>query len=560
VNKILAKRLEELKISLAEEESIQISSQSLKEITAKRIGIDPSVIEDIKIIKKSLDLRHKHQPYFIYCLDIYIGDTKKTNKKLSRLETITPAPLINITSNSGGSKRLLYPPLIIGAGPAGLFAALILAENGYSPILLERGRHLPQRQHDVSEFWQSGRFCDNSNVQFGEGGAGAFSDGKLTFRGKDPFAKLVISRLIDFGADPAIAYWHRPHIGSDRLIKVVGNISAHITACGGSMVFSTRLDDIRGNDNLQEVSIAAAKHKSLPAEALVLAVGNGARDTYQMLYRRGLAVENKPFAVGLRICHSQNLINDVAYGGIVSMALPATDYRLTYQDKSRGRGVYSFCVCPGGYIINASGERDSIVTNGMSYAARDSNYINSAIVASVNAADFGQEPLAAMEWQRRLEQQAFKLAGGNYFIPVSSAEEFLAGSGGGIINQDLLKVKSAGTTSLNLRELLPEAISESIAAALKQWEKSIPGFILQGVLAGVETRTSAPVRILRGVNGQSLNMSGIFPAGEGAGYAGGIVSSAVDGMRTAQALMEKYQPAEANAVKEYQALVAEAVT
>lgn len=560
MNNVLIKRLEELKLSLAKEESILSGARSLKDIAAKSLSIDTSQIDDIKIIKKSLDLRHKHQPYFVYCLDIYITDTKKLNKKLSKLDTVTPGPLIKIKCNSGGGRRLLYPPLIIGAGPAGLFAALTLAENGYSPILLERGRHLPQRQLDVNDFWQSGHFRDDSNVQFGEGGAGAFSDGKLTFRGKDPQAKLVIERLIEFGADPAIAYWHRPHVGSDRLIKVVGNISASIATCGGSMIFSSRLDDISGNDTLREVSITAAKHFSLPVDALVLAIGNGARDTYRMLWQRGLAVENKPFAVGLRICHNQKLINEVAYGGIVSPALPATDYRLTYQDREHSRGVYSFCVCPGGYIINASGERDSVVVNGMSYADRDSNFINSAIVGTVNTSDFGQEPLAAMEWQRQLEQRAFKLSGGNYFIPVSSVEEFLACSGGSAIDRDLLKVKSVGIKPLNLWELLPEAVSGSIADALKSWEKLIPGFISQGVLAGVETRTSAPVRILRGQDGQSLNMSGVFPAGEGAGYAGGIVSSAVDGLKAAQALMEIYQPATANAVSDYQALVAKSIT
>jgi len=560
VNKTIVKRLEELKVSLAEEESILSASQSLNYIAAKSLGIDPSAIEDIKIIKKSLDLRHKHQPYFVYCLDIHITDKKYINKKLSKLKTITSEPILNIEGKSGNGRRLRYPPLIIGAGPAGLFAALILAENGYSPILLERGQHLSRRQLAVADFWHSGRFCDDSNVQFGEGGAGAFSDGKLTFRGKDPLAKLVINRLINFGADPAIAYWHRPHIGSDRLIEVVGNISANITACGGSMIFSARLDDISGNNSLQEVSISAAKHTSLPAEALVLAVGNGARDTYQMLCQHGLAIENKPFAVGLRICHRQKLINDVAYGGIVSPALSATDYRLTYQDQPGGRGVYSFCVCPGGYIINASGERDSVVVNGMSYAARDSNFINSAVVVTVGASDFGSEPLAAMEWQRKLEQRAFTLAGGSYFIPVSSGEEFLAGSGGGAINQELLKIKSVGTKAVNLRELLPESIADSIAAALKKWENSIPGFVSQGVLAGVETRTSAPLRILRGQDGQSLNMSGVFPAGEGAGYAGGIVSSAVDGLRAAQALMEIYQPAAADAVCDYKAIIAKAIT
>ncbi len=530
-------RLTGISLTLTEEAT---EETVLPQKIAKALQVPGAAIVAWRQIKKSVDARDPGRFAFIYTLEVELAAGFSPRAK-GRGVTLRPAPPEHPLSLPQGVEPLRLPPVVVGAGPAGLFAAWLLARQGYRPLVLEQGRPVEQRAVDVAAFWRQGSLLPYSNVQFGEGGAGAFSDGKLTHRGKDPWARLVFEEWVALGAPAEILSWYRPHLGSDRLLRLVARLRQKIIAWGGRFAFGCRVTDLGWQDG-HLTSFTLADQGRFPVEALILAPGNSARELYHLLQRRGLTLAAKPFAIGLRIEHPQTLIDRAQYGVQAGHPrLGAASYELTWRDTVGGRGIYSFCMCPGGYIVNGASEAGGVVTNGISYARRDSGRANSALVATVGPADFGgEDPLAGLNWQRRWEERAFAAGGGDYGLPVQRVRDFLQHRAGEVTDAGFQPC-SPGYADAELQDCLPEPVAASLAAALRHWERQIPGFCgEEAILAGVETRTSAPVRIVRGQDRQAVGQTGLYPAGEGAGYAGGIISSAVDGLRAAEALIARY--------------------
>jgi hypothetical protein len=427
-------------------------------------------------------------------------------------------------------------PVVVGAGPAGLFAALTLARFGARPLLLERGRAVGQRSRDVSAFWSSGALDPESNVQFGEGGAGTFSDGKLTTRIGDPLVGHVLDTFEDMAGLPGLSIDAKPHVGTDRLLRFCGKMRAELSELGAEIRFGARVDDLLA-DGGRVRAVRLASGEEIPCEALVLAVGHSARDTLRMLHGHGIAMAAKPFAVGFRVEHKQPLIDRIQYGDSAGHpALPPADYRLAATAPS-GRSVYSFCMCPGGRVIAASSEAGGLPINGMSANRRDSGFANSGIVASVGPEDFGVDggALAGLAFQERIEQAAFRAGGGGYGIPAANLMAFIHGRD---IPLTRTGAQAASVVPSDLRGILPAPIEDDLRAGLRKFGQSVRGFATEGAtLYAVESRTSAPVRFAR-ENYESITIKGLYPVGEGAGHAGGIVSSAVDGIRAALRILE----------------------
>ncbi len=440
-----------------------------------------------------------------------------------------------------GTEELRGDIFIAGFGPAGMFCALTLCEFGYKPIVLERGASMERRIRDVESYW-SGRALDTrSNVQFGEGGAGTFSDGKLTTRIGDPLCARVLDRLCMFGAPEEILLKAKPHIGTDRLRGVVTNLRNEIIRLGGEVRFLSPLEDISvQNGRVCSVTVNGGE---LPCGALVAAIGHSAHDTFEMLLKRGITLIPKPFSVGARIEHLQEDINRALYGKYAGHpALPPAEYQLSYHDKNN-RGVYTFCMCPGGYVVASESGNGAIVTNGMSRFARDGANANSAVLVSVAPEDFGQQPLAGVEFIHRLEQRAYEMTRGTGKAPAMLTREFI-GSGGGLSLGRVIPTYPRGVESADLRELFPDFVSEPLAEGLEYFDRRIRNFSdSDSVLTAIETRSSSPVRIPRGENGAAGIADNLYPCGEGAGYAGGIMSAAVDGIKTAIKIMERYRKA-----------------
>lgn len=430
-------------------------------------------------------------------------------------------------------------PVVVGAGPAGLFAALTLARYGARPLLLERGKAAGRRSREVSAFWSSGAFDPESNVQFGEGGAGTFSDGKLTTRIGDPLVGHVVSTFEEFAGLPGLSAEAKPHVGTDRLLRFCGKMRAELGELGGEVRFESRVDDILSEGGrIRAVRLASGEE--IPCESLVLAIGHSARDTLRMLRARGVAMSAKPFAVGFRVEHKQPLIDRIQYGEAAGHeALPPADYRLAAKAPS-GRAVYSFCMCPGGRVITASSEAGGLPINGMSANRRDSGFANSGIVAAVGPADFGEAGgdgvLSGLAFQERIERAAFSAGGGGYGVPAANLMSFLSGREVPLSRTGAL---APSVTPSDLRGILPQPVEDDLRAGLRRFGQSMRGFATEGAtLYAVESRTSAPVQFTR-ENFESTSLKGLYPVGEGAGHAGGIVSSAVDGIRAALRILEK---------------------
>ena len=524
------------------------SEQDLKKAVARTLRLSEKQPFSFEIIRQSVDARKKPDIFYVYTVDVTVsGDEKKILKKArNRSLSLSKRTLYHFPET--GKEPLPLPPVIVGTGPAGLFCGLMLARAGYRPVLLERGQAVEERQKAVEHFWQTGVLNPECNVQFGEGGAGTFSDGKLNTLVKDSAGRIrfVLETFVKHGADPDILYSYKPHVGTDVLAYAVKNIREEITGLGGKVLFGTKLTDLTLLENgnweltLQETSGGSEEQKRrfhMEARAVVLAIGHSARDTFHMLYEKGLAMEAKSFAVGLRIEHPQKLIDRAMYGEACRYQMPPAPYKVTHR-LADGRGVYSFCMCPGGYVVNASSEPGRLAVNGMSYRGRDGENANSAIVVTVSPEDYGgSHPLSGVEFQRRLEEKAFQEGGGK--IPLQRFADYCQGKSTtepGTVRPQM----KGGYRFANVRSILPETIAADIQEGIWAFGKQIPGFDHpDALLAGVESRTSSPVRIGRNTEFVS-NFPGIYPCGEGAGYAGGITSAAVDGIKVAEAVASKF--------------------
>lgn len=513
--------------------------EQIKTAIAKRLDLEYSAWSFIRIVRKSLDARRNRPPRFVYTVEIEVPDTTPITTGTVEGVTVASAPEL-VTPTTGSSA--LNPeqrPVVVGSGPAGLFAALKLAMQGIPVLLLERGGDVTGRVKAVNRFWEEGILDLTNNVQFGEGGAGTFSDGKLTSRAKNPLADWVKAILVEMGAPTAILTDAKPHIGTDNLRRVVVTLRKKLTDLGCEIRFHARMSGLILHRGRLEGMIVNDTEE-VRTRHLILAPGQSADDTYRMLWENGVVLEPKPFAMGLRVEHPQELINRIQYGPWwTDPLLPPAEYALTSQVPVADRGVYTFCMCPGGQVIGCSADEGRIVTNGMSDARRNGSFANSALVVTVRTGDFTTEthdPLAGLDFRKRWEEAAFVGGGKNYHAPAQGLQDFLAGREG------LLPQPTSfcpGVRPTVLRDVLPSFVVEAMQGGLRLFDKKMPGFICQeAVLIGVETRTSSPVRIKRGEDRQCLGVHGIYPCGEGAGYAGGIISSALDGIAAAKHLLE----------------------
>lgn len=490
----------------------------------KAYGISESKVKRWRIFKKSIDARNKADVHFVYTIDIDTDDARIVSR-LTKVDEIIFPKITNMRKSE-------YRPIIVGAGPAGLFAALVLAQNGVKPIVLEQGKSVDERLKDIQEFKSTGKLNVLSNVQFGEGGAGTFSDGKLNTGISSPFCRKVLEEFVNFGAPEQILYLSKPHLGTDNLVNIIRNMRNEIVKLGGEFCFNEKVTDFEFKENKLEAVICSRKIKT---DTVVLAIGHSSRETFEKLYNLGFNMEAKAFSVGARIEHKQALINESQYGNETKLKLPAAEYKLVYHGKDRS--LYTFCMCPGGVVVASSSEENTIVTNGMSYFARDGENANSALLVGVNPEDFkGDSPLRGMYFQKQLEEKAFEIGKGGYKAPAQNVVDFLERKCTTKFG-DVKPTYLPGVQMSDLHDILPKFVTDTMEDGIKYFDTKINGFARSGVLIGVETRSSSSVRILRDDSLQS-NIRGVYPCGEGAGYAGGIMSAAVDGIKCAIKILE----------------------
>ena len=588
-------RITEIKLPIEQADTLVHQDDHIKAALLKRLEIPATDLIGFTIFKRGVDARKSHAILYVYNLDVEVKNEAKILAKFKKDPHIKPAPdtsyhfvaiandKTNVQSksfengiaqeNQGGEARATQivqkvqqgasnetnaelprklhsqqqRPVVVGFGPAGIFAALILAQSGFNPIVLERGKEVRKRTKDTWGLWRKNTLNPESNVQFGEGGAGTFSDGKLYSQIKDPkhYGRKVIQEFVKAGAPPEIQYVSHPHIGTFRLVGMVEEMRNTIKSLGGEIRFESRVDDIhietnaKGESQVQGVTLQTGEF--IATNHLILAVGHSARDTFEMVHKKGIYVEAKPFSVGFRIEHPQSLIDRArygkSYGEDILNKLGAADYRLVHHAQN-GRSVYSFCMCPGGTVVAAASEPNRVVTNGMSQYSRNERNANAGIVVGITPeVDYPDHPLAGMEFQRKLESHAFVLGGGNYNAPGQLIGDFLANRPSTTFGE-VMPSYTPGVTLTNLDTALPEFAITAMREAIPAFAKQVPGFDLaDGVLTGIETRTSSPIRIKRDDDTlESINTKGLYPCGEGAGYAGGILSAGVDGIKVAEAV------------------------
>ena len=519
-----------IKIRLDDDESV-VFSRAKSIMKKEHISIDGFTFS---IYRRSIDARDKNNILLVYSV-------LAENESLIKVNSSVNIKILDDTDIviEYGIEKLKNSPIVVGMGPAGMFCALMLAENGYRPVIIDRGDDVFERTKALNDFILTGKLDLESNVQFGAGGAGTFSDGKLTTRINDERCDYVLSRFVEFGAPVEILTKAKPHIGTDVLVKVVNNILERIEELGGKVIYRCRMDDIK----FQGDSIIVSTTKGdLITSALVLAVGHSARDTYRMLLNKGFVIEPKPFSIGVRVEHLQSDIDKALYGDFAGhKKLGPGEYNLS--DTKNGRGVYTFCMCPGGEVVPATSQEFGVCVNGMSKFARDGKNANCAVNVSVNTEDYGNNPLNAIEFQEELEKRAFVAGGGDYFAPIQLMGDFLNDKVEHSPSRIIPTYANGSRTTLaNLNDVLPNYVSARLKEGFCIFDKKIKGFaVSDAVITGVETRTSAPIRIMRTEHLSAISNSCVYPCGEGAGYAGGIMSSAVDGIKVALEIMKKYK-------------------
>ena len=517
-------------ISLPPEHNIsQLSFEA-----AQALRISASKIRKLTIVRRSVDARKKPDVRIVYTVDVAVEGSEN---KILKQSGCKRASLANnkYYKVPKCEKTPTHRPVVVGFGPAGMFAGLVLAMAGLRPLILERGEDAVSRHEKVQEFWETGKLDPKSNVQFGEGGAGTFSDGKLNTGVNNPRIGWILEQFVKLGARENILFDAKPHVGTDVLLTVVQNLRQRIISLGGEVRFNAQVTGIN-QENGSLTGLIINHHESIPCDQAILAIGHSARDTFAYLQETGIPLEAKPFAMGVRIEHPQQLVDKAQYGAY-NPVLPPADYKLVKHLDNET--VYTFCMCPGGYVVAASSEEGGVVTNGMSYADREGENANSALLVTLNPKDFpSQDPLAGMHWQREIEKKAYSIGGGNYAAPAQTVGDFLEGRpsvGAGSVKPTY----RPGVTWCDLHDVLPAKITDALEEALPRLDGNLMGFAHpDSVLTAPETRSSSPVRILRDETRQSVGLRGLYPAGEGAGYAGGIMSAAIDGIQCAEALIE----------------------
>ena len=545
-------RITEIKLPLITSAETGHTDAEIRTALVKKLAINAADIISFSIFKRGVDARKSHAILFVYSLDVVVNGEAKLLAKLAKDPHVKPTPDTEYKFIARNNTLIKSRPVIVGFGPAGIFSALILAQSGFKPIVLERGKAVRERTKDTFNFWRKSKLNPESNVQFGEGGAGTFSDGKLWSQIKDPkhYGRKVLQEFVAAGAPPEILYVSHPHIGTFRLVGMVETMRKTIESLGGEIRFESRVDDIEiGVDSLGHKKVQAVVLTSgerIATNHLVLAVGHSARDTFEMIHKKNIFIEAKPFSIGFRIEHPQSLIDKARYGNSYSedilSKLGSAEYKLVHH-ASNGRSVYSFCMCPGGTVVAAASEAGRVVTNGMSQYSRNERNANAGIVVGItpeqdypaDSSPYG--PLAGMQLQRDLESKAYVLGGSNYAAPAQLIGDFLANKTSTQFGE-VQPSYTPGVHLTNLNEALPEFAISAIREAIPTFAKQVRGYDLyDGLLTGVETRTSAPIRIKRDDETlQSINTKGLYPCGEGAGYAGGILSAGVDGIRVAEAV------------------------
>lgn len=530
-------RITNIKLNLDDAVTKSSELANLKKLVFSKYKIKPNNFVSLHIFKRATDARRKNNVHFVYTIDVKVKN--ETSILARQMKNVTQSPDLTYQQVAQGEEVLQHRPVVVGFGPSGIFAALLLSRRGYKPIVLERGYDVDKRTKTWKDFINNRVFEENASIQYGEGGAGTFSDGKLTTSASNLRCRFVLEEFIKAGAQEEILYMNKPHIGTDILKRVIKNIRQEIIANGGEVRFESKVTNIEVEDN-QIQAVIVNDEERIPTNVCLLGIGHSARDTFEVLLDNGLNMSQKPFSVGVRIEHSQELINKAQYGEFHNhKALGAAEYKLSYHSKS-GRSAYTFCMCPGGFVVNAASEENAVVTNGMSYSKRDGKNANAALLVNVTPNDYPSEhPLAGITYQKEFEKLAYKLAGSNYNNPLQLVGDFLQDNQSTNVGS-VTPTIMPGYSFVKMQDIYPTYITQTMKEAIHYFDKRIKGFASEdAVLTGPETRSSSPVKIHRDETYQT-NILGIYPMGEGPGYAGGIMTASVDGLKTAEEVIKKY--------------------